>query len=113
MRVIPIFILNAALLFGQVNIVLASDTHPKSWRCGNHLIQVGDTVGSVLSQCGEPTNKTMDRIQSYGPYRETHTGRLTKGVTTSDTIAVEAWFYILLLWRLVRLHKQACLGAPV
>ena len=33
-----------------------------SFRCGDDLVLVGDTVASVLQKCGEPTDRSADHL---------------------------------------------------
>ena len=52
-------------------LVIATANAGESFRCGSHIIEVGDSRESVLNYCGQPTTEkgwtwTSDRDTSSG-----------------------------------------------
>jgi hypothetical protein len=72
----------ALLLAGAVPVAQAD-----TLRCGNKLIQEGDTAGKVLERCGEPQNKQVITT----PVRAVNASGYS--FETGATATVEIWRY--------------------
>lgn len=75
-RCIPILILFAAL-----------PAQAESFRCGARIVSEDSTVEELLALCGEPTSKTVETVDVYGP-AASGSGRVKRG-----TVTIEKWTY--------------------
>ena len=71
--------------FVAVNVVLISGA--SAFRCGDGLIEIGDTKSKVLIECGKPTNKS--RVGTSDVYYPDQ-GRKKRGKSSK---ALEQWSY--------------------
>jgi hypothetical protein len=65
---------------------LARPAGAETLRCGNKLIQPGDSAGEVLAKCGEPTS----RYTISEPIRARNAGGGTRVVGTTE---IDVWRY--------------------
>jgi len=73
----------------------SSQTSQSAWRCGDALIQIGDTKASVLTKCGEPTIKTIT-TESYRKKtnsKKTNSKSKRPGTDEKTVQTGEEWFY--------------------
>ena len=68
-------------------LVLAAPAATESFRCGQWIVSEDVSVAELLQRCGEPTSKTSETIDVYGP-SASGGGRVKRGTTT-----VEKWTY--------------------
>lgn len=68
-------------------LILSLPAHAESFRCGQWIASTDMTVGELLEKCGEPTRKTADTIDVYGP-AVSGSGRVKRGTST-----IEKWTY--------------------
>ncbi|TFH64082.1 MAG: DUF2845 domain-containing protein [Candidatus Zixiibacteriota bacterium] len=73
-------VLAALLIAGEPAIA-------ETFRCGPWIASKDMTVGELLEKCGEPTQKTSDTIDVYGP-AVAGGGRVKRGTST-----IEKWTY--------------------
>jgi hypothetical protein len=59
----------------------------ESFRCGSRIVSEDSTVEELLALCGEPTSKTVETVDVYGP-AASGSGRVKRG-----TITIEKWTY--------------------
>jgi hypothetical protein len=65
----------------------AATVHADSFRCGQRIATEDMTVEELLEACGEPSNKTVEVVDVYGP--NVHgAGNVKRGTTT-----IEKWTY--------------------
>ena len=76
----PIAVLFALVLF-------ASQVQAEGFRCGQSLVSEDSTVEQVLAKCGEPTTRSVEVIDVYGP-AASGSGRVKRGTST-----IETWTY--------------------
>jgi hypothetical protein len=73
-----------ALLAG---ILLAGPAAAETFRCGSWIASPDMTVEELLDKCGEPTNKTVDVVDVYGPNAN------GAGNSKRGSVTVEKWTY--------------------
>jgi len=78
------FIAMGALLAG---FLLAGPAVAETFRCGSWIASPEMTVEELLEKCGEPTNKTVDVVDVYGPNAN------GAGNNKRGTVTVEKWTY--------------------
>jgi len=61
--------------------------HAETFRCGQWIASPDMSVEELLEKCGEPTNKTVEEIDVYGP-GVSGSGRVKRGTST-----LEKWTY--------------------
>ena len=78
---------------------------PAAWamRCGNYLINAGDTQEKVLRYCGEPVSKTSNYAVRPGTYRSDSADLSVNGNSRAESdrfypygrseVLVEEWIY--------------------
>ena len=59
----------------------------ETFRCGQWIASPDMTIEELLEKCGEPTQKTVEEIDVYGP-GVSGAGRVKRGTST-----VEKWTY--------------------
>ena len=74
----------ATLLAG---FLLAGPAPAETFRCGSSIASPEMTVEELLDKCGEPTNKTVDVVDVYGPNAN------GAGNNKRGTVTVEKWTY--------------------
>jgi hypothetical protein len=74
----------AAVMAG---LALAAPAHAEGFRCGQRIATPDMTVEQLLEACGEPTDKTVEVIDVYGPNAH-GAGNIKRG-----TVKVETWTY--------------------
>lgn len=67
-------------------------------RCGNALVQEGDSARQVLDRCGqpmsvEPRGSEPVILRPNAPHLTPNQARLWYGETTTGTVPVEVWHY--------------------
>lgn len=70
-----------------VGLALAQPALAEGFRCGQRIATAEMTVEELLEACGEPTDKSVQVIDVYGPNAQ-GAGNLKRG-----TITVETWTY--------------------
>lgn len=68
-------------------ILAAPPAGAESFRCGSRIVSEDSTVEELLALCGEPTSKTVETVDVYGP-AASGGGRVKRG-----TITIEKWTY--------------------
>ena len=68
-------------------MVVAPPVVAESFRCGQKIATPDMTVDELLEACGEPTDKSVELVDVYGPNAQ-GAGNLKRG-----TITVETWTY--------------------
>jgi hypothetical protein len=79
-RIIPFAVLLAGFL-------LAGSAAAETFRCGSWIATPEMTVDELLGKCGEPTTKTVDVVDVYGPNAHGN-GNIKRG-----TVTIEKWTY--------------------
>ena len=74
----------AALMLG---ILSSGPAAAETFRCGSWIATPEMTVEELLDKCGEPTTKTVDVVDVYGP-NASGAGNNKRG-----TVTVEKWTY--------------------
>ena len=74
----------AALLAG---LLLWESAAAETFRCGSWIATPEMTVQELLDKCGEPTTKTVDQVDVYGPNAN------GAGNSKRATVTVEKWTY--------------------
>ena len=74
----------AALLAG---LLLAGPAAAETFRCGSWIATKDMTVEELVEKCGEPTTKSVDVVDVYGP-NANGVGNNKRG-----TVTVEKWTY--------------------
>ena len=74
----------SALLAG---FMLAGSAAAETFRCGSWIASPEMTVEELLDKCGEPTTKTVDQVDVYGPNAN------GAGNSKRGTVTVEKWTY--------------------
>jgi hypothetical protein len=67
--------------------LLAATAAAESFRCGQRIATEDMTVAELLEVCGEPTTKSVEVIDVYGP------GVHGAGNVKRGTVTVETWTY--------------------
>ena len=75
-----------ALLF-LAGMLLVNPAVAETFRCGQWIASPDMSVEELLEKCGEPSAKTVEEIDIYGP-AVSGTGRVKRGTST-----VEKWTY--------------------
>ncbi len=65
----------------------AGSANADSFRCGQRIATVDLTVEELLEACGEPSSKTVEVVENYGP--NVHGA----GNTKRGTSTIEEWTY--------------------
>lgn len=68
-------------------LLAAIPASAESFRCGSRIVSEDSTVEELLALCGEPTSKTVETVDVYGP-AASGSGRVKRG-----TITIEKWTY--------------------
>jgi hypothetical protein len=68
-------------------LAFAQAAHAQGFRCGQRIATPDMTVEALLAACGEPTDKTVEVIDVYGPNAQ-GAGNVKRG-----TVTVERWTY--------------------
>ncbi|MGH8244169.1 MAG: DUF2845 domain-containing protein [Steroidobacteraceae bacterium] len=68
-------------------VLLSMPAGAETFRCGQRIASPDMTVEELLETCGEPTSKTVEVVDVYGP--NVHgAGNVKRGTTT-----IEKWTY--------------------
>ncbi len=67
--------------------LLAAPAHADSFRCGQRIATEDMTVQELREACGEPTSRTVEIVDVYGP-NVYGTGNVKRGTST-----IEKWTY--------------------
>ena len=67
--------------------LLAGPAVAETFRCGSWIASPEMSVEELLEKCGEPTNKTVDVVDVYGPNAN------GAGNNKRGTVTVEKWTY--------------------
>lgn len=67
--------------------IVATPAAAETFRCGQWIASPDMSVEELLEKCGEPTDKTVEEIDVYGP-TVSGAGRVKRG-----TSIVEKWTY--------------------
>lgn len=70
-----------------LGLLLCADAEAEGFRCGQWLVSEESTVAEVLAKCGEPTTRSVEVIDVYGPAKG-GSGRIKRGTST-----IETWTY--------------------
>lgn len=70
-----------------VGLATAQPALAEGFRCGQRIATPDMTVEELLEACGEPTDKSVEVIEVYGPNAQ-GAGNVRRG-----TITVETWTY--------------------
>jgi hypothetical protein len=68
-------------------LLLSGAAQAEGFRCGQSLVSEDSTVEEVLAKCGEPTTRSVEVIDVYGP-AASGSGRVKRGTST-----IETWTY--------------------
>jgi hypothetical protein len=68
-------------------LIVSQPAHAESFRCGQWIASKDMSVDELLQKCGEPTQKTSETIDVYGP-SVSGGGRVKRGTST-----IEKWTY--------------------
>ena len=79
-KIIPV----VALLAGFLS---AGSAAAETFRCGSWIATPQMTVDELLDKCGEPTTRTVDVVDVYGPNAN------GAGNSKRGTVTVEKWTY--------------------
>ena len=74
----------AALLVG---FLMADFAAAETFRCGQWIASPDMTVDELLEKCGEPTARTVEVVDVYGPNAN------GAGNSKRGTVTVEKWMY--------------------
>ena len=74
-------------LIAMVGLTTVQPALAEGFRCGQRIATADMTVEQLLEACGEPTDKSVEVIDVYGPNAQ-GAGNLKRG-----TITVETWTY--------------------
>jgi major membrane immunogen (membrane-anchored lipoprotein) len=72
---------------GLVVLAAAKPAVAEGFRCGQKIATPDMTVEELLEACGEPSDKSIEVVDVYGPNAQ-GTGNIKRG-----TITVETWTY--------------------
>ena len=70
-----------------VGLLLAGPAAAESFRCGQWIASPDMTVDELLEKCGEPTTRTVEVTDVYGPNAN------GQGNTKRGTVTTEKWTY--------------------
>jgi hypothetical protein len=65
-------------------LVLGDAALAETFRCGPWIVSEDVSVPELLEKCGEPTHKSSETLDVYGP-ATTGSGRVKRGTTTIET----------------------------
>ncbi len=68
-------------------LLLAGPAAAETFRCGQWIASPDMSVDELLEKCGEPTEKTVEIADVYGPNAS------GKGNTRRGTVTTEKWTY--------------------
>jgi hypothetical protein len=68
-------------------MLLVTPADAETFRCGQWIASADMSVEELLEKCGEPSEKTVEEIDIYGP-AVSGAGRVKRGTST-----VEKWTY--------------------
>jgi hypothetical protein len=71
----------------MAGLALAQPALAEGFRCGQRIATADMTVEELLEACGEPTDKSVEVIDVYGPNAH-GAGNVKRG-----TVTVETWTY--------------------
>ena len=75
------------VLLSLAVMLLVKPAVAETFRCGQWIASPDMSVEELLEKCGEPSGKTVEEIDIYGP-AVSGTGRVKRGTST-----VEKWTY--------------------
>ena len=78
--------MRARTIFMASLLLLCDTAAAESFRCNQWIVSEDVSVEELLQKCGEPTQKTSETFDVYGP--TTSGGRNKRGTTT-----IEKWTY--------------------
>jgi hypothetical protein len=68
--------------------LLAVPVHAESFRCGQRIATEDMTVEELLEACGEPTSRTVETVDIYGP--NVHgAGNVKRGTSTIEKLTYD------------------------
>ena len=70
-----------------VGLLLGGPAAAESFRCGQWIASPDMTVDELLEKCGEPTSRTVEVADVYGPNAN------GQGNTKRGTVTTEKWTY--------------------
>lgn len=70
-----------------VGLLLGGPAAAESFRCGQWIASPDMTVDELLEKCGEPTTRTVEVADVYGPNAN------GQGNTKRGTVTTEKWTY--------------------
>ena len=70
-----------------VGLAIAQPAFAEGFRCGQRIATPDMTVEELLEACGEPTDKSVEIVDVYGPNTQ-GAGNIKRG-----TVTVETWTY--------------------
>ena len=76
--------LGSMMLMG---LLLAGSAAAETFRCGQWIASPDMTVDELLEKCGEPTDRTVEVVDVYGPNAN------GQGNTKRGTVTTEKWTY--------------------
>lgn len=85
-------------VFVSVLILLALPIQAEAFRCGNRMVNIGDTKAEVLATCGRPIHSEVVEVKSEskwtgrGKWTSNDTWRI-KGKSTGSEVPIEVWTY--------------------
>lgn len=68
-------------------LIVSQPAYAESFRCGQWIASKDMSVDELLQKCGEPTQRTAETIDVYGP-SVSGGGRVKRGTST-----IEKWTY--------------------
>jgi hypothetical protein len=71
-----------------VVLFVSQPAYAETFRCGQWIVSEDMSVEELLQKCGEPTEKTAETIDVYGP-TVSGSGRVKRGTST-----IEKWTYV-------------------
>jgi hypothetical protein len=77
----------AVALAAVVVLAIVEPAAAEGFRCGQRIATADMTVEELLEACGEPTDKSVQVVDVYGPNAQ-GAGNMKRG-----TITVETWTY--------------------
>lgn len=70
-----------------MGLLLAGPAAAETFRCGQWIASPDMTVDELLEKCGEPTARTVEVVDVYGPNAS------GQGNTKRGTVTTEKWTY--------------------
>lgn len=74
-------------LVAVAGLAIAQPLPAEGFRCGQRIATPDMTVAELLEACGEPTDKSVEVVDVYGPNTQ-GAGNIKRG-----TVTVEIWTY--------------------